>query len=53
MKNIASNLITIVIPSKIIDSNLKNCVSKIRKFYNSIEIYLVLDEKNQKIFTKY
>jgi len=52
MKNIASNLITIVIPSKIIDSNLKNCVSKIRKFYNSIEIYLVLDEKNQKIFDK-
>lgn len=51
MKKI-NTLISIVIPSKIIDDNLENCLSKIRSFYKDIKIYLVLDNLNKKIFDK-
>ena len=50
--------ITIIIPSKLVDDNLKNCIKKIRYFYSSIKIILVLDgasklkfDKNIKILT--
>ena len=46
MKNIikkVENNITVVIPSRSLDSNLINCIKKIRKFYRKIKIILVLD----------
>ena len=39
--------ITIVIPSKIFDENLTNCVKKIRQFYRKIKIILVLDKPSK------
>ena len=39
--------ITIIIPSKIFDENLTNCVNKIRKFYRKIKIILVLDKPSK------
>ena len=45
-------LISIVIPSKIIDYNLENCIRKIRSFYKDIKIFLVLDSLNKKLFDK-
>lgn len=44
--------ITILIPSKVIDKNLKNCVAKIRKFYKKIKILLVLDTNSKFKFDK-
>ena len=40
---------TIVIPSKVFDNNLKNCIKKIRKFYKNIKIIILLDKKNTNI----
>jgi GT2 family glycosyltransferase len=58
IKNEVEKNITIIIPSKVFDGNLKNCIDKIRKFYKNIKIILVLDEyskikfgKNIKILT--
>jgi len=42
--------ITIIIPSRKIDKNLKFCVKKIRKFYNKIKIILILDYINKSFF---
>lgn len=47
-----NKLISIVIPSKVIDYNLENCIRKIRSFYKDIKIYLVLDNKNKEVFDK-
>ncbi len=44
--------ITVAIPSKKFDSNLRNCISNIRKFYNNIEIFILLDKKTSHIFDK-
>ena len=35
--------ITIIIPSKIVDDNLKYCIKKIRNFYKKIRIIIILD----------
>ncbi len=40
----AEKLVTIIIPSKIFDSNLKFCITKIRKYYKNINIILLLDK---------
>ena len=40
-----NKIISIVIPSKIVDYNLENCIRKIRSFYKDIKIYF----KNKKI----
>ncbi len=37
------NNITIIIPSRSLDSNLIYCIKKIRKFYKKIKIILILD----------
>lgn len=52
METKINKLISIVIPSKIVDFNLENCIRKIRSFYKDIKIYLVLDNKNKEIFDK-
>ena len=44
--------ITVIIPSKVADGNLINCISRIRKFYNNIKIILVLDEYSKIKFNK-
>jgi len=45
-------LITIVIPSREFDSNLKFCLKKIRFFYKNIKILIVLDAFKKKILEK-
>lgn len=44
--------ITIIIPSKIVDKNLRFCVKRIRKFYKNIKIILILDYINEFFFDK-
>ena len=44
--------ITVLIPSKFVDDNLKNCVKKIRKFYKKIRIILILDKPSKFKFDK-
>ena len=46
MKKSEQKKITIIIPSKIIDYNLRNCIKKIRLLYKHIEIIIILDKKN-------
>ena len=38
---------TIIIPSKIFDDNLENCIKSIRKYYKLIKIIIVLDKKKK------
>ena len=45
MINKTEKKITVIIPSKTYDANLKHCIKKIRLFYKKIKIILVLDEK--------
>ena len=47
MKKRVEKDISILIPSKIIDDNLKFCIKKIRKFYKNIKLILVLDEPSE------
>ena len=47
MKKKVEKDISILIPSKIIDDNLKYCIKQIRKFYKNIKIILVLDKPSQ------
>lgn len=47
MKKRVEKDISILIPSKIIDDNLKFCLKKIRKFYKNIKLILVLDEPSE------
>jgi hypothetical protein len=42
IKKVEKNF-TIIIPSKILDINLRNCIFKIRKFYPRIKILVILD----------
>jgi len=42
VKKVEKNF-TVIIPSKILDTNLKNCILKIRKFYPRIKIFVILD----------
>lgn len=44
--------ITIAIPSKKYDNNLRTCIYKIRKLYRKVEIFLLLDQKIKKNFDK-
>ena len=44
----AENKITIIIPSKLLDLNLKYCIKKIRNFYKKIKIIIILDEFQKK-----
>jgi len=37
---------TIIIPSKIFDNNLNNCLKRIRNYYKHIKIIVLLDKKN-------
>ena len=37
------NNITIIIPSRKFDENLKNCIKKIKKYYKKIQIIIILD----------
>ena len=37
------NNITIIIPSRKFDENLKNCIKKIRTYYKKIQIIIILD----------
>lgn len=46
MKKSDQQKISIIIPSKIFDHNLNQCVKKIRQFYKYIKIIIVLDKKN-------
>ena len=45
MINKTEKKVTVIIPSKTYDVNLKHCIKKIRLFYKKIKIILVLDEK--------
>ena len=49
MKTNTENKITIIIPSKTYDYNLRYCINKIRLFYKKISIILILDEENSSI----
>lgn len=51
IKKVEKN-ITIIIPSKIVDDNLKNCIKKIRKFYKKIKIIIILDLDTKAKFDK-
>jgi hypothetical protein len=49
VKKVEKNF-TVIIPSKILDKNLKNCIFRIRKFYTNLKIFVILDKlkKNNK-----
>ena len=47
MKKKVEKDISILIPSKIIDDNLRYCIKQIRKFYKNIKIILVLDKPSE------
>ncbi len=51
IKSVEKN-ITILIPSKVVDYNLNNCIKKIRKFYKKIKIILILDKYSKIKFDK-
>lgn len=51
IKSVEKN-ITILIPSKLVDDNLNNCIKKIRKFYQKIKIILILDKFSKIKFDK-
>ena len=48
IKSKVESLVTLIIPSKIIDSNLKFCIKKIRFFYKKIKIIIILDKFHKK-----
>ena len=48
----AEKLVTIIIPSKIVDTNLRFCIKKILKYYKNIKIILLLDRDSKIKFSK-
>lgn len=48
IKKVEKNF-TVIIPSRLFDINLKNCIFQIRKFYPKIKIFVILDKFKKKI----